>query len=146
MNDEQRQAKRERDRRSSASYRARKKAEAAERARAAADGEPGPMRQAVDASLAAMKWLADSDAAAIAQARAVAKLIDVAARTGDLRTELRAHPILSKVLADLGGTPRVRLQLELRSRKLAVAESDGAPAKAPNVTPIASKRPAKRQR
>lgn len=143
MTDEQAQAKRERDRRASAAYRARQRAEAAEKARAAADGEPGPMRQSVDAAIAAAKWLGPSDAATIAQLRSLADVVDVASRTGDVKLELRAHSLLSRILADAALTPRVRLQHELRSLKVAAAPaSDAAIAKASNVTRFP--RPAKR--
>ncbi|WP_341578585.1 terminase small subunit [Microbacterium schleiferi] len=137
------EAKRERDRRYAASYRARKRAEAAERARAGADGAQGEMRQSVEAALAAAKWIVASDAASVAQARALASFVDRAVDSGDVRAELRAHTLLSHVLADLGLTPRSRIQLEVRSRKLAVVESDQAPAKAPNV--VRFPRPPKRR-
>ena len=112
---ERSQERRERDRAYAASYRARKRAEAAERARVASDGEPGQIRQAVEASFAAAKWLTGSDAAAVAQARALANMAD---RTHDERLQLRAHALLSRLLSELGLTPRVRMQLELRARKL----------------------------
>lgn len=142
MTPEELAAKRERDRKYAASYRARKRAEAAERARAGADVAQGEIRQSVEAGLAAAKWLVGSDAASIAQARALASFADRAAAVGDVRAELRAHTLLSHVLADLGLTPRSRMHLEVRSRKLAVVESDQAPAKAANV--VRFPRPPKR--
>lgn len=136
------ESKQERDRRYAREYRARKRAERAEAARAAADGKAGPMRQSVDASIAVAKWLEASDAAAIAQLRMLADIVDQAHENGDIRVELRVHPQLSKALAESGLTPRVRTQLELRTRKIALATSDAAPSKAGNV--VRFPRPAKR--
>lgn len=142
MDDEKLQAKRDRDRRASQAYRARKREAHAESARAAADGVPGEMRQSVDAAIGAMRWLAESDAAAVAQARATATLIDAATLQGEHTVALRAHGQLTGLLTALGGTPRVRVQLELRSRKIALSETDAAPSKAGNVSRFT--RPAKR--
>lgn len=105
---------------------------------------PGEMRQSVDAAIAAMRWLTDSDAAAIAQARSMATLVDAATVLGEHAQALRAHGQLTRLLDALGGTPRVRVQLELRSRKVAVAETDRAPEVAGNVSKF--ERPAKRSR
>lgn len=140
--DEKLQAKRDRDRRASQAYRARKREARTGAARAAADGAPGEMRRSVDRAIDAMKWLAESDAATIEQARATATLIDAAMSTGEHAIALRAHGQLTRLPEALGGTPRVRMQLELRSRKIAVSESDKAPSQASNVTRFA--RPAKR--
>lgn len=142
MDDEKLQAKRDRDRRASQAYRARKRQARAESARVAADGAPGEMRQSVERAITAMRWIADSDAATIEQARAVATLIDAATSTGEHAVALRAHGQLTRLLEVLGGTPRVRMQLELRSRKIAVSESEAAPSQAANVSRFV--RPAKR--
>lgn len=142
MDDEQRRAKRERDRRAAAAYRARKRVERAERERVAADGVPGLMRQSVELSLAAAKWLTGSDAALMYQARRLADIVD---RAEDVRLEMRAHSLLGRVLGDLGLTPRIRMQLELRARKLQTVVEDRAIDAEPNVTRI-SKRPAPRKR
>lgn len=97
-------------------------------------------------SIVAAKWLADSDAALLMQAQMLADMIDQASAAGDYRTLLRAHPMLSKALAELGLAPRTRIQLELRSRKLGAAVVEGGELPA-NVTKIpASPRPPKRQR
>jgi hypothetical protein len=144
MTQDKLQAKRDRDRAASQAYRARKRLARAESLREGADGAPGEMRHSLDSAINAMKWLAESDAATIAQARAVATLIDAATSAGEHAVALRAHGQLTRLLETLGGTPRVRMQLELRSRRLAVAESDAAPSKASNVSRFA--RPAKRER
>ncbi|WP_420899333.1 terminase small subunit [Microbacterium lemovicicum] len=136
------ESKQERDRRYAREYRARQRVVRAERARAASDGVLGPVRQSVDAAVEAMKWIAPSDGAAVAQARAVATIVDSAMEAGELSLAIRAHGLLSRLLDALGGTPRVRMQLELRSRRLAVAESDDAPARADNV--VRFPRPPKR--
>lgn len=125
-------AKRERDAGYSREYRARKRREEAERARAASDGKPGPMRQSVDSSIEAAKWLSGTDAASIAQARALAAIIDSA--TEDLRLQMRAHGLLSRVLGEMGLTARVRMQLELRAQKAQNAADETAIARASNVT------------
>lgn len=142
MDDERLEAKRDRDRRASQAYRARKREARSESARVAADGAPGEMRQSVDAAISAMKWLAESDAATVAQARATSTLIDAAMAQGEHSVALRGHGQLARLLDALGGTPRVRMQLELRSRKIAVSESEAAPSKASNVSRFT--RPAKR--
>lgn len=72
----------------------------------------------VKTSLAAMKWLQPSDSASVAQAKALAAEIDALTDAGDTAKALSAHRALSRVLNDLGGTPTVRLQHELRSLKL----------------------------
>lgn len=100
------------------------------------------MRQSVEESLASAKWLTGTDAASCAQARRLADIID---RTADIRLELRAHSLLSRVLGEMGLTPRVRTQLELRARKLQTVVEDGAVDAAPNVTRI-SPQPAPRNR
>ena len=140
------ETRQERNARYSREYRARKRAEAAERARAASDGPAGVMRQSVEESIKGMKWLAASDAASVAQVRALADMADQAHTTGDTSLALRAHSLLSKLLAEVGGTPKVRMQLELRARRVEQGTQAAAVAAAPNVTPIASKRPKPRKR
>jgi len=130
MTDEKALAERERARRNSAAYRARKREVDAERARVTADGAPGVMRQSVDASIAAARWLTATDTASIAQARALARIID---GTEDGRLQMRAHGLLSRVLGEMGLTARVRTQLELRARKLQ-APDDAEIGRQPNVT------------
>jgi hypothetical protein len=140
MTDEKAQAARERARRNSAAYRARKREADAERARVTADGAPGVMRQSVDSSIAAAKWLAGTDAASIAQARALANIID---GTEDGRLQLRAHGLLSRVLGEMGLTARVRTQLELRAQKMSTVVTAAVIDRQPNVTRL--QRPAKRR-
>lgn len=110
-------------------YRARKAAE-----RAAAKGDAGnggdvpaprTMRDEVDAALAAMKWLVESDRASKAQAKMLAEDVDVLRHAGETTKALSAQRALSRVLADLGGTPTVRMQHELRSLK-AKTKSEGS--------------------
>lgn len=76
---------------------------------------PTEMRDEVEASLTAMKWLVDSDRAAKAQARRLAKLVDELEHSGETTKALSAHRALTKVLNDLGGTPMRRMMHELRS-------------------------------
>lgn len=82
MDDEKLQAKRDRDRRASQAYRARKRQARIGAARVAADGAPGEMRKSVARAIVAMRWIADSDSATIEQARAMATRIDAAMSTG----------------------------------------------------------------
>jgi hypothetical protein len=110
-------------------YRARKAAEREAAKAAAGNGgdRPAPttMRDAVDEALAHMKWLVPSDVASKAQARELAREIDELTHAGERTKALSAHRALSRVLNDLGGTPLVRLQRELRSLKHAKAEDEG---------------------
>lgn len=73
------------------------------------------MRDSVRRSLAAMKWLVDSDEAAKDQATELARLVDELQHAGDTSRALSAHRALTKVLNDLGGTPMRRMMHELRS-------------------------------
>jgi hypothetical protein len=110
-------------------YRARKAAEREAAKAASGNGgdtpPPTTMRDAVDEALAHMKWLVPSDLASRAQARELARDIDLLTHAGDTAKALSAHRALSRVLNDLGGTPLVRLQRELRSLKHAKAEGEG---------------------
>jgi hypothetical protein len=109
------------------------------------------MRDALESSLSAMKWLKDSDAASIAQARLLAKDVDELEHAGNAMRALSAHRALSKVLSDLAGTPAMRLQHELRSARLAMKQQGGEDA-AGNGDAAASgnvsqfQRPARRRR
>jgi len=142
VNEQQREAKRERDRVAAAAYRARKRAEAAEAARARADAAAGVMRQSVDASIEAARWFTASDAASIAQLRALADIADRATADGDVRTTLRVHPMITKALAEMGLSPRTRMQLELRARKIQASSPDAVIDRQSNVTRL--RRPPKR--
>lgn len=110
-------------------YRERKRAERdAEEARARDARNavaPTTTRDAVEATIAAAKWLTGADAASIAQARVLAKRIDLLEHVDDTARALSAHRALSQVLNDLGATATKRLQYELRARKLAPAEGAG---------------------
>ncbi|WP_425836979.1 terminase small subunit [Microbacterium sp. PA5] len=136
-------------------YRARKRAEAdvvAAAKRDACDAEiPTTIRDAVADALEHMKWLVPSDAASVAQAKSIAEDLDRYRHERDDAKALSAHAKLSRVLNDLGGTPLVRLQRELRSLKNAPKPegddernpSEGAASKPGNVTQF--ERPSKRQ-
>ena len=113
-----------------------------------ASAAPTTMRDAVDESLRAMKWLVASDLASQVQARELARAIDELTHAGEETRALSAHRALSRVLSDLGGTPQVRLQRELRSRKRA-PEPEGNDERTDSTSPPAGivsefKRPAKR--
>jgi hypothetical protein len=110
-------------------YRARKKAakeaEAAEQRDASASRKPLPkpviMRDEVEAALAAMKWLEASDGALVALARQCASQLDSMGSGSDIRLVTRIFQVqqtLVRVLHELGGTPTVRMQHELRSLRL----------------------------
>lgn len=139
--------------RDAARKRAKRAEERAGRAERSADVDasaaPRTMRDALEVSLAAMKWLAASDGTSVAQARALAEDVDVLRHAGDVVKALSAQRALSRVLNDLGGTPTVRMQHELRSLKLrgggdGEGDEAGPVEPAGNVTSI--KRPAKRAR
>lgn len=110
-------------------YRERKRAERdAEEARArdARNAEAATTTQdAVAATISAAKWLTGADAASIAQAKVLARRIDLLEHADDTARALSAHRALSQVLNDLGATATKRLQYELRSRKAAPQEGDG---------------------
>ncbi|SFS07611.1 hypothetical protein SAMN04487846_2260 [Microbacterium sp. cf046] len=91
-----------------------------------------------------MKWLADSDGAGMEQARMLAGIIDAAHAAGEVSRELRAHGALTRILDELGGTPRVRLQLELRSRRFDVERPSTGAQAGSNV--VRFPRPQKRRR
>lgn len=105
------------------------------------------MRRSVTAALAAAKWLAESDVASRQQALMLADDVDACLAIGDRVGSRAAHRALSRVLNDLGMTPTVRLQRELRSRKVSPevpdAESGSSSAEAGNVSQF--KRPQKRR-
>lgn len=107
-------------------YRERKRAERDAAATAARDerdaNAPTTMRDAVEATISAAKWIVDSDAASVAQARALAKQIDELDHAGETVRSISAHRALSRVLADIGATPTARLQHELRSRRMERAD------------------------
>lgn len=106
------------------------------------------MQDSVAASLLAMKWLKDSDAASVQQAKSLAQLIDELEHRGDLTRALSAHRALSRVLNDLAATPATRLQHEVRSARVGAVRGgdDGGndEAKPSNVSKF--QRPTKRRR
>lgn len=129
-------------------FRARR-AQEREAEKAARGSVPAPsvMRSAVGDALAAMKWLVSSDAASVAQARELARQVDELSHVNDYTRALSAHRALSRVLNDLGGTPTVRMQHELRSLKLAkkiegAEHADGNPTEGATVSQF--RRPPKR--
>lgn len=120
--------RRRKNREKQAAYRARQRALKVEQANAvevtlvtAADA-PMTMRSSVERAVSAAKWLTDSDDAAVTLARRLAEHIDVLEARGDIKGALSAHGRLSRALGDLGLTPVVREQRELRSRKLEARE------------------------
>lgn len=144
------EARRARQAAYSRAWRARKRAERAAAAVDAAHAQIVPqmsMADAIATSVAAMKWLAPSDGAAVLLARLLASQIDALTAAGDIAGSIRHSSALLRILRELGGTPMVRLQHELRSRRVGVlkAERDEAQAveASPNVTRFV--RPAKRQ-
>ncbi|BAU32467.1 terminase small subunit [Microcella alkaliphila] len=86
---------------------------------------PRTMRESVRASLEAMKWLVDSDVAAVLQAKMLAEQIDLMTHAGETTKALSAHRALTTVLDRLGGTPTVRMQHELRSLRMAAKTEGG---------------------
>ncbi|MGC5077630.1 terminase small subunit [Agrococcus sp. DT81.2] len=147
--DERRERNRERMRAVRAAGRAERDAERDTARRALAAAAPRTMRDALESSIAAMKWLAPSDAACVAQARSVAGALDELRYAGDHDRALAAHRLLSRLLADLGATPMARMRHELRSlRSTGGVDVEGedvaGPARPANVTSIT--RPAKRRR
>lgn len=149
MTDEQRRI---RQREYSRKYRLRK---ADERETSLKQSTPPPaaptisMRQEVEKSIEAMKWIEPSDGAAVALARLYGAQIDELLANGDSALRMKAMRLsqqLLRVLHELGGTPRVRLQHELRSRRLGLIPPSSPPAiedkSISNVS--AFKRPAKR--
>ena len=149
MSEEERRAKNAAKQRA---YRARKAAEREATKAAAGNGPsrgpaPTTMRDAVSEAIASMKWLVPSDVASKTQALELARQIDELEHEGERMKALSAHRALSRVLSDLGGTPSMRMQRELRSLKNAPKpegddDSDATPTP-DNVTKL--KRPAKRR-
>ena len=79
------------------------------------------MRAELDASLKAMKWLKPSDKAATAVATMLADQIDHQLEqdaTQTNRVTALSHALM-RALHEIGGTPTVRLQHELRSLRVA---------------------------
>ena len=119
MSDEERRAKNAAKQRA---YRARKAAQRAEAKATAGNGSqagpaPTTMRDAVAEAIASMKWLVPSDVASRTQALELAREVDELTHEGERTKALSAHRALSRVLSDLGGTPSMRMQRELRSLK-----------------------------
>lgn len=116
------EARRARQRAYSAAYRARQREQLEDALDADPDEvEPGPMLTAVDTSVAAMRWLEDSDEALVVLTRQQAAQIDALLAVGTPAARgqaTRAQSQLLRSLQALGGTPVVRLQHELRSRRL----------------------------
>jgi hypothetical protein len=123
--EERRAAARERMRAKRARERAERDAARVSSANAANGEAPTTTRDAVDATIRAAKWLTDADAASIAQARTLARRIDLLEHADETVRALSAHRALSQVLNDLGATATKRLQYELRSRRVVPGEGDG---------------------
>jgi len=138
--------RRERAAAASRAYRERKRIERAAAVAAAMTpkAELGAMGAALEKAIAAMRWLTDSDVALVTSARMLAREIDGLQQltTSDaIARRLRAHGAFRQTLEGLGGSPKVRLQLELRSRRLEPPSEEEA-AQLGNVSQF--KRPAKR--
>lgn len=114
----------ERKRQKRAEEAAAREAEASARRTSAASAAPTTMQDAVEAALTAARWLTGSDAASIAQARTLAKRIDLLEHQDETVRALSAHRALSQVLNDLGATATKRMQYELRSRRAAPEGDD----------------------
>ena len=151
--EERRERDRIRKRDARAAARKKREAETAEKADKADASAPSTMRDAVTAALTAMKWLMPSDDASVAQAKMLAEDVDLLRFAGETSKSLSAQRALTTVLNDLGGTPTVRLQRELRSLRLQRqtgddedgGESEGDEKQQPsNVSKF--ERPAKRSR
>ena len=136
-----------RQREYSRAYRQRRRHEIAAVLAPPASRTPGPMLKSLTTALQAMKWLADSDAALVALAKMQAAGLDA---LGDLKSpaafglQLRYHAALHRSLQELGGTPRVRTQQELRSARLTRGAESAQVDASPNVTRLA--RPPKRSK
>lgn len=153
-------------------YRERKAAEAAaaaeleriERDEQAASQPSRVMLRATEAAINAMKWIQPSDGALVAQAKLVALQIDMVIEIDPMATGKAASlgQLLTRVLHELGGTPTVRLQHELRSLRaqMGAQQPDGdhgnenqerangttGPSKQAGATVTNIRRPAKRKR
>jgi hypothetical protein len=104
------------------------------------------MPDAVDESIAAMRWIVPSDAAAVMCARLLAEQVDSLAGDGTRFADcLRVMSALMRMLRNLGGTPIARRQYELQSARLQRASEAAALRSAPNMTKI-SPRPPKHDR
>ena len=82
----------------------------------------------VEIALAAMKWLQPSDGGAVALARHSARRIDSMVAKEDDRLASRISQetqTLIRVLHEIGGTPTVRMQHELRSMRIAARVPEG---------------------
>jgi hypothetical protein len=84
------------------------------------------MTEAVERSLAAMKWLTRSDDAAVSQVRKLAMFCDRLEDDGDYIRALSAHRALTSALQALGANPIVRQQHELRSLRAVSRTSGGS--------------------
>jgi hypothetical protein len=123
--DERKARDRERKRQKRAAEAAQREAERLASRTADESAAATTMRDAVEAAITAARWLTGADAASIAQARTLARRIDLLEHEDETTRALSAHRALSQVLNDLGATATKRLQYELRSRRLAPEESDG---------------------
>lgn len=140
--------RRERQREYQRAYRERRRQAEHEAVTAARSAEqpPGEMSKALEQAMKAMKWLQPSDEALVALARLQAREIDAYSSMGTVSGRakaLRVHGLLQRTLVELGGTPRMRMQHELRSARVQRQSENAAVAAAPNVSRL--RRPAKRR-
>lgn len=125
MTPEERKARdRERKRQKRAEDAAQREAERLAARTADESAAPTTMRDAVEDAIKAARWLTGADAASIAQARTLARRIDLLEHDDETTRALSAHRALSQVLNDLGATATKRMQYELRSRRGAPEEGD----------------------
>lgn len=124
--------------------------DASRKGKGAAD--PATMAASVEQALGAMKWLQPSDGALMDMARLYASQIDKILREDPSATGKAASlgQLLTRILHELGGTPTVRMQHELRSLRLKVGADDDDEGSTTEPTKVGSnvtsiKRPPKRR-
>lgn len=135
-----------------AKLRAERDAERRESRADAVANAPRTMRDALEASLSAAKWIRPSDGATVSLARALAEELDYADHMRDDALALRITGQFTGLLGQLGLTPVVRMKFELRSAQLAARTALEGVEPAPPASAAASlpanvsalKRPAKR--
>ena len=82
----------------------------------------GPMLRAANKAIRSMHWLTEADAAAVAQVRQYARLIDEAVESDDVagvrKTAGWLGPHMTGLLKQLGGTPEGRKALAVEEVKV----------------------------
>ena len=150
VRDAERRARRaEAARRRRAAVKAERDAERRESRADAVANAPRTQRDALEASIAAAKWLKPSDGAAVGLARTLAEELDYADHMREDALALRIAGQFTSLLGQLGLTPVVRMRFELRSSQLAAKTASEAAPPAPAAASLPAnvstlKRPAKR--